>query len=265
MWNLRSFVLILLLTTFSEPVLADGPATAQAMGVDPMTKVLPEVKFDSVSIYDALGFLQDVSPGFEAVVVRDGAEPSDAHTVTMDLKNVTVQQVLEVLQLANYSTLDIRPVDEGRGPSSIYVVRGKEPRPAPATVLRVYRLEPVIEAMRGNGASKNKPLDDILSLIEATLSQVPGQSKPTLQVHEETKTLIFKGSSEQMEAVNQALEALCPGITHDESSWIQGLRLQRQQEALAVKQNQPLADEKNSSTENPGATTRPAGNTPDQP
>jgi len=53
----------------------------------------------------------------------------------------------------------------------------------------------------------------VLSLVKAALSQVGqggGNPPPVLQVHPETQTLIFKGSSEQRDAVEDVLAALAP-------------------------------------------------------
>jgi chromosome segregation ATPase len=51
-------------------------------------------------------------------------------------------------------------------------------------------------------------LDHVLSLIKATMAQAGGGAGPLLQVHEETQTLIFKGSSNQRAALEDALTAL---------------------------------------------------------
>ncbi|MDB5174141.1 MAG: hypothetical protein JWN51_2914, partial [Phycisphaerales bacterium] len=55
-------------------------------------------------------------------------------------------------------------------------------------------------------------LNQVLSLIKATLAQVDDASgiSPVVQVHNETRTLIVKGTSSQLRAVEDALSALNP-------------------------------------------------------
>jgi chromosome segregation ATPase len=69
-------------------------------------------------------------------------------------------------------------------------------------------------------AAEKEALDQVLSLLKAALSQV-GQgganAAPVLQVHPETQTLIFKGSPEQRDAVEDVLAALTPEGQRDNS------------------------------------------------
>ena len=51
----------------------------------------------------------------------------------------------------------------------------------------------------------------MLSVIKAALAQVPNGNSAVLQVHEETETLIFKGTLPHQEAVEQVLQALTGG------------------------------------------------------
>ena len=60
-------------------------------------------------------------------------------------------------------------------------------------------------------ASQTNALNAVLSLIKAALAQAgDGSVSPIVQIHEETQTLIVRGSPEQISAVQKALEALTP-------------------------------------------------------
>jgi len=211
MWKLRYVAIVLLLTNFSQVSLAAQATTATTDPADPMEKVLPEVKFDGVSLLDALDFLQDVSPGFSVVRKPSNDDAADSSRLTMHMKNVTVRQVLEAMQI-EFPSVIIQPLGPGGTDASIYIVGSKaQPKPE-QMILQVFRLGPAIQAMSERNAAKanDKPLDDILSLIQAALSQVPSQTPPTVQVHEATQTLIFKGNHEQLAAVQQAMAAVGP-------------------------------------------------------
>ena len=60
-----------------------------------------------------------------------------------------------------------------------------------------------------DGALK-KAIESVLSLLQASL-ETAGQGKGSLlRLHEETETLLFKGSPEQAQLVERALETLLP-------------------------------------------------------
>jgi chromosome segregation ATPase len=54
-------------------------------------------------------------------------------------------------------------------------------------------------------------MDDVLSLVQAALDETgDSQEKVVLKVHQQTQTLVFKGSPEKMAVLEQALDALRP-------------------------------------------------------
>jgi hypothetical protein len=153
--------------------------------------------------------------------VRENGVPEGYPKVRMRLKNVTLGQVWSVLQAAN-PELEVQPVEvqtaeEGPARPPIYLIRVKAPTTGvPEVAVRAYALGPVEQAMSAKGgggkeaAHGNDSLDRVLSLIKATLAQVPGSGEPVLQVHEETGTLIFKGSADQKAVLEDVLAALVP-------------------------------------------------------
>jgi len=218
-------MIVLCLAALCGRALGEAPTAPAAAPVDPMARVIADVNFQSVSLDDALDFLQGIAPDFKAVVVRDKGVPQDYPTMKIKLKNVSLGQVWSVLQAAN-PDLEVQPVGENEGPTPIYLIRVKassnvaSPEGAGAVpAVHVYPLGPLLDAMAakaGNQAAHGgDPLDRVLSLIKATLAQVSDGGEPVLQVHEGTRTLIFKGSAEQEAALEQVLSALAPASAEE--------------------------------------------------
>lgn len=217
------------------PAVAPSVATPTAAddkdAVDPRHKIIPEVKFENVPFEDVVEFLQDVSKDYRAVVVRK-ARNEEGPLVTMRLKNVSVQQVIEVV-VAAHGGIDISQVDGPGGAVDVIIIHpramvdgadagggfggglGGPPGPAePERAVRVYRLAGIVQMMMdrpapaGTANSEKESLDKVLSLIKATLELTGGREAPTIQVHAETLTLIFKGSPQQHAALGDVLSAL---------------------------------------------------------
>ncbi len=127
-----------------------------------------------------------------------------------------------------------------------------DPVPVPASVLKVYRLAETVDALAARNPPPRPPeldglnhkpgeltpagqlaaqrvaegyaiavkethkaaLNTVLSLLKATLTQAGDtEVNPVIQLHEETETLIVKGTANQVNAVQRALEALTPAAT----------------------------------------------------
>jgi hypothetical protein len=179
-----------------------------------MSFILPDVAFDDVPLNDVVDFLREIVPEFKTMVVRERGVPENFPSVRVKLKHVSMGQLWELLQRA-YPELEVEPV--AGDPTPIYLIRVKAPSadsPSAAAappVVRVYRLSPLLAPVAGKPAGPvNAPLDNVLSLIKATLAQAPGHGEVVLQVHPETQTLIFKGTLEQKTALEEALAALEP-------------------------------------------------------
>jgi hypothetical protein len=201
-------------------------AAEPGKGID---QALPELNFTDVSLEDVTLFLQDVNPAFKALVVRDADAPVDYPQLRMKLKNVTVKVFLDLLVQA-YSDLEIAKV--GPADQPVYVIKVHAPKNAPGAPVggrsgvKVYRLSNALGSVLNNqGVAlpadpkarvplEKAAMDHVLSLVKAALAQAGGGG-PVLQVHEETQTLIFKGSAEQRAAVEDALSALGVNIPPD--------------------------------------------------
>lgn len=203
-------------TEDSTPATSVEPQKPVAEAKDPLAKVLSEVNFENVSLEDAVAFLQDADPHFKAVIVRNGV-PDDYPQIKIKLKDVTLGQIWMAMQSA-HPELAVEEVQGTEGPAPIYIVRVNPPEkpiiaPIPETSVKVYRLGPVMDVLAAGGkqgAPKAENLGHVLSLLKATLAQVPGGPEPVIQVHEETQTLIFNGTTAQKIAVEQVLSALDP-------------------------------------------------------
>ncbi|QOV90277.1 hypothetical protein [Humisphaera borealis] len=197
-------------------VAADPAAPAEAPApVDGRSTVIGEVKFEAVRVEDVITFLQDVSKGYRAVIVRKG-KSDDEPLVTMRLKNVSVQQILDVITTA-YGGIEVTPVDGPNGPVDVISILPRaavdaDAAPAgaapaePERAVRVYRLSGIVQMMAPK--AEKDALANVLSVIKATIEMTAGREAPTIQLHEETHTLIFKGSQQQRLAVEDVLSAL---------------------------------------------------------
>jgi hypothetical protein len=90
--------------------------------------------------------------------------------------------------------------------------------PMQSSGVKVYPLTETVEGLlsakpeqpKDRTAAGKEALSQVLSLIKATMAQATesGTAAPTLQLHEETQTLIFKGTPVQREALESVLGAL---------------------------------------------------------
>ncbi len=105
-----AFVLLALLagpkTLFSAEKQKQSPHRPAAAG-ESDNPVLKEVDFHGVPLSEVVAFLRKSLPGFQAVVVPDPqcADPNPP-LPDIELKNVDLQQFLEVLKKATSSTRD---------------------------------------------------------------------------------------------------------------------------------------------------------------
>jgi hypothetical protein len=218
-----------------------APLTAEEM----QEKVLPAFDLQAVRLSDFLDFVSELVPGFQYVIVRDAGVPGDFPTLpSMKLKKVTFGQVMSIIQEA-IPQIETHPVESEKGAVvHVFKIHGASGDLGQVqTEMRVYRLADAVDALAArnapavppelNGdpfgaqpAARKKVVDDyhaevkasqtnalnaVLSLIKAALAQAgDGSVNPVIQVHEETQTLILRGSPNQIGAVQKALEALTP-------------------------------------------------------
>ena len=239
------------------PAKAEPPATASAMAVingeDIGQSVIPEVRFDDgVSLTDAVDFFRETVPGLQIIVVRAPGVPSDYPKLPpIRAKNVSVEQLMVLLQRAVPGVEFEQPIP---GPKSVIFTLRVAPPPndlfgkpkaepeqvrvvPPGPVVTVFRLvaivDPIADArMRKSRAEKGDltpaaadkaALADILSVLTNALRLLDSEP-PMLRIHDETETLIFKGTVEQQRIVEATLAALAPPGPSQNGQQIDALR-----------------------------------------
>ncbi len=205
--------IVVLLVSTSLPA---QPTTAPAED-----RVLPELRFDNVSLDDITDFLRDVS-GVNIVVRRALGVPPDYPALgKIHLSNITTRQFLAFLN----RTYDL-PVERIEGPSgamySIKIDVSSIPSSARQLLnpqVRVFDLSEAINGIRIRrpADAKGDPLADTMSLLQAVLDQSGEQPKPILTVHQATQTLIFKGSPRSADLIENTLVALRSGRNSSDS------------------------------------------------
>ena len=109
---------------------------------------IPEISVDNMRIDDLIAFLRDTVPTFQAVVVRDADVPDDYPNLTLHLKSVTSDQLIEVLSQA-YPSLEWSTTPG----TTIHVLKIHAPADLPASNLHVYSLTPIVSRLE-EGASR---------------------------------------------------------------------------------------------------------------
>lgn len=194
---------------------------------------MPADSLPATTLDQALETLRNSIPNFNSVITREPSVPADYPQLpAMTLKNVTVGQFLQFVQ-ASFPGVQIVRID---GPSgSLYAVRVRsddafqrarlfavqaenEQNELKPNAVRVYRLTEVIGAVADTNSSGDKKRDqlvkeataDVLSLLHAALEQTGGDAPASLKIHEQTQTLLFKGSKAQQRVLEEAISMLTP-------------------------------------------------------
>jgi len=191
-----------------------GPLTPPA-AVKPSSsagdQIVKEVSFNDTPLDQVIEFLKDACPGFQAVISHDTRYPDYHPVVTMSLKNLPLNQILEVIA-KSLPELRVDKVSSSKADVWIFrirrVIEGGQPTAAAELPnVMVYRLSPLI---RANASDRSNALNDILSLVQAALDATGSNQPSLMKVHAPTETLIFRGHPTQLEAVSRTLQALEP-------------------------------------------------------
>lgn len=208
-----------------SPAVVQKPASPPAFTDDP---IVPEINFNGVSLEDAISSLSDTFPKFKVAILRDPNVQPDFPTVNLKLKGVSLSQFMELIQTAN-PTVESKEIDGPGGKIICLLVHaapdghgavmagggaggGIAPNAAIAPVVRVYRLSAILGLPSGgktDPTAKKEAMNQALSLIKVALEQVGGEP-PVLRIHDETQTLIFRGSPAQEAMLENVMDALKP-------------------------------------------------------
>lgn len=207
---------------------AEAPATRPAHTVDHNNalseELVPELNIDGLPMRDFVEYLADQWKDVQ--IVQFTGPWQDLVVPRLHLRNVTRRQVMELLGNM-FPDLDIHSLDQDlyhdKFSGNVWIFQQVQNAAAPAptrvsafglaqTVDRLAFHRMATSAPGGKAPDKDleqKTLKDVLSLIEATLEQSaePGIT-PTVMLHEPTETVLVKGTEAQINAVQQAIQAL---------------------------------------------------------
>ena len=215
------------------PLLAAEPPTQPSERAPKPVMVNLTVDQRDMTVGKFLPLLQQQVPGFQYV-----AQPGpwqDFPLPALHLQNLSIGQVVQMLT----NLLPELEVDEVHSPNGLFPAPPEEP------VLYVFKSRPGPGPQTGNvrvmamgladaidrlamrkartaasppspeqfAAFRKEATDELLSLLQAAISQVPAQGEPSqdepsLKLHKETEVLLIRGEDRQLKAASQALDAL---------------------------------------------------------
>jgi hypothetical protein len=243
------------------------------------SQLMPGEKFEDIQLSEVLTFMHEKLPEFNSVIVRSpGVDPNYPTLPQMSVKNVTIGQFLEFLKVS-FPGVDIQRISGPAGP--LYVVKvtagpmdrpqfhagmfpgaaappgggfapgGFAPMPGqpgqPQNVVQVYRLTDIVGSLLATRpADQGDPrpaLADILSLVQSALEESGEKEKVVLKVHEQTQTLLFRGSMAKQAVLEQVLNTLRPAHDPQQTQQMNELRdtlrvLEAQGEIVEIRNNE---------------------------
>jgi hypothetical protein len=178
---------------------------------------------------EILNQIKEKAKGFNTVIVRSENVPESYPTLApLTANGVTIGQFLEFVK-TSYPGVEISRIDGPNDP--LYVIRISLGNPQPGMPgsgqpldangypitanVKVYPLGNIVRALAegktGNGDHTKQALDDVLSLVQATLDQAGATNDQTsIKVHEPTLSLVFRGSGDKIALIDQLLATLEP-------------------------------------------------------
>lgn len=193
-----------------------GAPAAGTRQVPPEDTVINELNVQDVPLDQLLQTVQKLVPDYKATVMHPPGSGSDLPLITLNLKGITLGQLVQLLQ-ENYGVVR-EQIPGANGDLNVfrYQPPADEVEAQLVSPVQIYPLAGIVntlvksrpEAEKDPAAGK-KALDDILSLIKAAMDKASeGGPAPSLQVHQETVTLIFKGNSPQRMVLENVLGAM---------------------------------------------------------
>lgn len=232
---------------------ADAPATRPAHAQEdnsPVDELVPKLDADGLRLGDFVTMLSD--QWTDVQIVQFNGPWQDLTLPSLHLRNVTREQVLMLLS-SMYPDLFIHPLEENTGlfgrsgnhqSKSVWIFQQVRSATAPertrvsafglAQTVDRLALQKMVMVMAGKPDQRRAAIDDgiqikipdkdaeqkamkdVLSLIQATLDQsAEPDITPTVMLHEPTETVLVKGTSAQISAVTQAIQALSQSISEN--------------------------------------------------
>jgi hypothetical protein len=245
----------LLTNAFLVPLLAAEPSTRPSAPAPSPVMVNLSVDQRDMTLGKFLPFLQQQTPDFQYV-----AQPGpwqDYALPPMRLQNLSVEQIVTMLTnlYPELEAAELHANDLFGNQKPVLYVFKERPGPAPQSAsgrVMAMGLADAIDrmAMRKARAAASPPspeqfaafrkeaTDELLSLLQAAISQVPAQEEPSLKLHKETEVLLIRGEDRQLKAASQALDALTTADDPKRYESQYGELLSRYQTLINQRQNQ---------------------------
>ncbi len=161
------------------------------------------VEFDSIPMGEVVRLLRREFSGVNFIVT----ERAEEIPVRMELRSVTLQNILNALMIATDYQIDIEEMED-----RLVAIRTNLPEPE-KPILRAFNLRDYLMGRNGkNSSTAYQDLDEVLHLAWAEL-QVADQRRnpmsiPRLMIHQKTQLLIAVGQSDQLQVIEQIVTAL---------------------------------------------------------
>jgi hypothetical protein len=222
---MKIWTILVALLLFNAVVLAAPKPASEPSALE--DRVLPELNLDNVSLDDAVSFLRDVTPGFNAVIVRDPGVAKDYPVLhAVKLKNITVGQFLDFLN-ASFPGIAVQRIDGPTPVYSIHITKNDQNLMGDdANAVVVYHVDKIILKMAQDqqGSNTKRALDDLVAMLHNALVADSKNSKALLQADEPTQTILFKGTREENALIANAIKNLMPAEPDTSELTIASLR-----------------------------------------
>ncbi len=199
---------------------ASTAATGGTNAFVPATNRIKEFHVDGLPLAEVVKNLQEQFPDVNFLMtpeVRDFAEP-----IVLQLRSVTLQEILTAIQLTTRGALQINPLFNEKMVSLSLdpnvIMEGKLPKPQ--KICRAFSLSNYLSNRSPDQTSAAlKEVEDALAQCWSMLSKANSKAnkdnkfeRPELSLHPETKLLIVVGEPEQLEVVAQVVNEIERGV-----------------------------------------------------
>lgn len=190
-------------------------------------KVLPDVSFDGVPLSEVGKFLRkEFNGAFDVLFPNGWQHPSDAATmlnpqadviVKLQLKNVTASEIFNAMNMefmAENSPVRWELRMNGNRPTAVLRVMPELMPPVPArqplppTRRMVYFVGDLVDETRGGEWTMEQLVKTVSEIYQMSYGESPKNLSNHLQFHKEAQLLVVTGTSDQIEFIQQTLNAL---------------------------------------------------------
>lgn len=162
-------------------------------------------EFEQVQVSEIIQHLRETFPDINFVL----APPAGSLTVTMHMRNVTLEGMLQALVLAANEEILCEQMEE-----NLFLIRPAE-RVRQKAHLMAFNLAPYLQGRTEEEIPEAlQALEELLQISWQMLEHADenrrGIPHPQLKIHEKTSLLLVVGREEQLEVISQVIQALVP-------------------------------------------------------